>query len=71
MTLHQELTRFDIKCHILRKKAGRSIRILDDKYYEWTFDMIMQKILKCSLRNRLQCGKLGGYFSTEFQTLMT
>jgi hypothetical protein len=44
MPLHQELTRFDIKC-ILRKKAGRSIKILDDYYYAWTFDLTMQKIL--------------------------
>jgi hypothetical protein len=39
MPLHQELTRFDIKCHILRKKADRSIKILDDNYYVWTFDL--------------------------------
>ena len=50
MPLHQELTRFNIKCCILRKKAGRSITILDDNY-AWTFDMTMQKILKYSLRN--------------------
>jgi hypothetical protein len=50
MSLHQELTRLDIKCRTLRKKAGRSINILDDNYYAWTFDLTMQKILKYSLR---------------------
>ena len=48
MPLHQELTRFYIKCRILRKKAGRSITILDDNYYAWTFEMTMRKILKYS-----------------------
>ena len=43
MSLHQELTRFDIKC-ILRKKAGKSINILHDNYYAWSFEMIMQKM---------------------------
>jgi hypothetical protein len=39
MPLHQELTRFDIKCCISRKKAGRSIKTLDDNYYARTFEM--------------------------------
>jgi len=50
MPLHKELTRFDLKCRISREKAGRSIKILDDNYYAWTFDMTMQKIVKYSLR---------------------
>jgi hypothetical protein len=48
MPLHQELTRFGIKCCILRKKAGRSIQILENNYYAWSFEMTMQKILKFS-----------------------
>jgi hypothetical protein len=43
MPLHQELTRFDIKC-ISRKKAGRSIKILEDNYYAGSLQMIMQKM---------------------------
>jgi hypothetical protein len=46
MPLHQELTRFDIKCYILRRKAGRSITILDNNYYAWSFGMTMQKNAK-------------------------
>jgi len=67
MPLHQELTRFNIKCCISRKKAGRSIKILDDYYYAWSFEMTMQKIVKYSLRSSLQHGKLSGYFSTQIQ----
>jgi hypothetical protein len=44
MPLHQELTRFDIKCYISREKADRSIQILDDNYYAWSFKMRIQKI---------------------------
>jgi hypothetical protein len=51
MPLHQELTRFDIKCYISRKKADRSVQILDDNYYAWSFEMIVQNMLKYSLRN--------------------
>jgi hypothetical protein len=41
MPLHQEWTRFDIKSCISRKKAGRSIKTLDDNYYSWSFEMTM------------------------------
>jgi len=44
MPLHQELTRFDIKCCISRKKAGTSIQIVDYNYYSWSSGMTMQKI---------------------------
>jgi hypothetical protein len=53
-----------VRYKILRKKAGRSIQILDDNYYAWSFEMAMQKMLKYSLRSSLQCGKLGDYFAT-------
>jgi hypothetical protein len=46
MPLHKELTSFDIKCHISRKKAGRSIKILDDNYYAWTFNLTNTKNTK-------------------------
>jgi hypothetical protein len=57
MPLHQELTRFDIKCRISRKK-GRSIKMLVNNYYAWGFEMTMQKMLTYSLRSKLQHGKL-------------
>ena len=63
MPLHQELTSFDIKCCISRKKVGRSIKIFDDNYYAWSFQMTMKKILKYSLRSSLQHGKLKRIFS--------
>ena len=50
MPLHQELTMFDMKCYILRKKAGSSIKILDDNYYAWSFEMTMQKIQNTHLK---------------------
>ena len=34
---------------MLRKKAGRSINILDYNYYAWSFEMTMQKIQKTVL----------------------
>ena len=69
MHLHQELTRFNIKCYILRKKAGRSIKTFNNNYYAWSFEMTMQKMLKYSLRSSLQCGKLGLFFYTNSKVI--
>ena len=69
MHLHQELTRFDIKCCISRKKVGRSITILDDNYYAWSFEMTMQKILTQKLSSAWLTLRLFFYTNSDFTDL--
>ena len=42
---------FDVKCCISRRKAGRTVKILEDDYYAWSFQMTISKTLKYSLRS--------------------
>ena len=71
MPLHQELTRFYIKCCISRKKAGTSIQILDDNYYSWSFEMTMNKIQNIYLDVDFSMVNFEDIFSTQIQTLLT
>jgi len=71
MPLHQELTRFNIKHYISRKKAGRRTQILDDNYYTWSLKMKMPTIQNTHLEVEFCIVNFEVICSTQIQTLLT